>query len=139
MAQTASTSLLVADDDPYVQATYKFCFEEAGFNVGVANDGNEVIAYLKRHKVDAVLLDIFMPKKDGFETLLDIKKQFPNVCVIVMTGGGTDPSIDYLAMASQLGADRAVEKPASPQDLVRMVQASPCCSTGGATGCTRSP
>jgi CheY-like chemotaxis protein len=115
-------SLLVVDDDPLVQATYKHCFEEAGYKTGVANDGRAALTYLAQNKTDTVFLDVFMPDKDGLETLLEIKKQFPDLRVVVMTGGGERARFDFLSAAAKFGADGVVKKPISPAELIRMVE-----------------
>jgi CheY-like chemotaxis protein len=118
----AIKSLLVADDDPLVQATYKHCFEEAGYKTGIANDGREALAYLAENEVNTLFLDVFMPDKDGLETLLEAKKRFPGLRIVVMTGGGHRARFDFLSAAAKFGADGVVKKPISPTELIRMVE-----------------
>jgi CheY-like chemotaxis protein len=118
----ATQSLLIADDDPFVQLTYKHCFEEAGYKVGLAGDGRAAINFLKANKTDIVFLDIFMPDKDGLETLLVIKKTYPDVRVVAMTGGGKKTRHDFLTTASKFGADGVVRKPIAPSDLIEMIK-----------------
>jgi len=118
---TAPKSLLIADDDPLVQVTLKYCLEEAGHRTAVANDGREALAYLEQNQVDTIFLDVFMPDKDGLETLLEIKRRFPHVRVIVMTGGGKRGRYDFLSTASKFGADGVLRKPVSASDLMALV------------------
>jgi DNA-binding response OmpR family regulator len=114
--------LLVVDDDSLIRATYKHCFEQAGFSVGLASNGNQAISYLCNHEVGTVFLDVFMPDKEGLETLLEIKKRFSGVRVIVMTGGSVEGSPhDFLAIATKFGADGVIRKPFSPEAIVKML------------------
>ena len=119
---TQIKSLLIADDDPLVQATFKYCFEEAGYKTGLASDGRQAMAYLAENEVDTVFLDVFMPDKDGLETLLEIKKRFPGMRVVVMTGGGQRARFDFLSAAAKFGADGVVKKPISPGELIKMME-----------------
>jgi CheY-like chemotaxis protein len=118
-------TLLIADDDHLVQMTYKHVFEEAGHTTGLASDGRETIAYLEKHAVDTVFLDVFMPDKDGLETLIEIKRRFPAVRVIVMSGGGMNQRYDILNVASKFGADGIVRKPVSSRELLDMLRPVP--------------
>ncbi len=115
-------TLLIADDDHLVRMTYRHFFEEAGHTTGLANDGSETIAYLEKHDVDTVFLDVFMPDKDGLETLIEIKKRFPAVRVIVMSGGGMNQRYDILNVALKFGADGVVRKPTGPRELLDMLE-----------------
>jgi DNA-binding response OmpR family regulator len=64
-----------------------------------------------------VVLDIIMPAQDGIETLGTIKKQFPKVKLLMVSGGGKLNSAQYLTMALVLGADSVLAKPFKPEEL----------------------
>ena len=117
-------ALLIADDDHLVRTTYKYIFDEAGYATGLASNGCETIAYLERHEVDIVFLDVFMPDKDGLETLIEIKNRFPRVHVIAMSGGGMHQRYDILGVASKFGANGVIRKPAARHDLLAMAERS---------------
>jgi DNA-binding response OmpR family regulator len=118
----ADTVLLV-DDDPIVRATYEHLLKEHGYEVLSAGDGNEALSCLRESSVGAILLDVFMPDRDGLETLIEVKKEFPGVRVIVMTGGGLGTRQEYLAIASKFGADAIVKKPASIDEILAALRA----------------
>jgi DNA-binding response OmpR family regulator len=124
MAANAKT-ILVVDDDKLVLAMYKFAFEDHGYRVLLADDGNAAVRTLESQQVDVVFLDILMPEKEGLETLLEIKQRFPEVAVFVMSGGGTRGKHDFLTVAKKFGATGIVKKPATPKDLIALIDALP--------------
>ncbi len=117
----ARTAVIIADDDPLVRNTYKFCFERAGFESFTADDGRQALNLLERHRNCVLLLDVFMPGMDGIETLLDVRRLHPEVPVIVFSGG-TSGQYDFLGAAQKLGASAVVRKPASPQQLIAIIE-----------------
>ena len=124
MAANAKTVLIV-DDDKLVLAMYKFAFEDHGYRVLLADDGNAALRTLESQQVDVVFLDILMPEKEGLETLLEIKQRFPDVAVFVMSGGGTRGRHDFLTVAKKFGATGIVKKPATPKELIALIEALP--------------
>jgi len=117
----ADKHILVADDDMLVQKTLKFGLEESGYTVGLAKNGSEAVRYIAANKPDLVLLDVFMPDSDGLEALLTSKRQFPNVKVIVMSGGGMKGHYEFLSMAKKFGADGVLRKPVLSRDLITLL------------------
>lgn len=118
---TAKTVVIIADDDPLVRITYKYCFEEADYQCLTADDGHQALCLLEQHRNCVLVLDVFMPGMDGIETLLDVRKRHPHVPVIVVSGGaGGD--YDFLGAAQKLGACAVVRKPASPRLLVDIIE-----------------
>lgn len=115
-------TILIADDDMLVKMTYKHCLEEAGYQVLLANDGQQAIRLLEANNVRAMLLDVFMPEKDGIETLLDVKRRFPNLPIIVMSGGGLHGRLDFLDAARKFGANATVPKPSGPAAIIQVIE-----------------
>jgi DNA-binding response OmpR family regulator len=130
MSQDSKT-VLVVDDDLLVLATYKFPFEERGYRVLLAENGNIALKHLEAGAVDIVFLDVLMPDKEGLETLLEIKRRFADVPVFVMSGGGTRGKHDFLAVAKKFGATGALKKPVTPHELMKIIDALP---TRGSSG-----
>jgi len=130
MATNAKT-ILVVDDDKLVLAMYKFAFEDQGYRVLVADDGNVALKVLDAQPIDVVFLDIIMPEKEGLETLLEIKQRFPQIAVFVMSGGGTRGKHDFLTVAKKFGATGVVKKPATPKELIALIEALPDTSQAG--------
>ncbi len=69
-----------------------------------------------------VITDIFMPEKEGIETIRDLKRQFPQVKIIAMSGGGRKGNFDFLEMAETLGADRSFSKPFERQEMLDAIR-----------------
>ncbi len=82
--------ILVVDDDAYLSNAYRVKFTKAGFEVKNAYDGDEAINMLQVFTPDVILLDIVMPRKDGFTTLQEIKanEQWKNIPVILASNLG---------------------------------------------------
>lgn len=116
--------ILIADDDLLVQKTLKFGLEELGCTVGLAKNGLEALQYIAARNPALVALDVFMPDSDGLEALLAIKKQFPAVKVVVMSGGGMKGHYEFLSMAKKFGADGVLRKPIIARDLAAMLEPS---------------
>lgn len=120
----AKKTILIVDDDVFVRMTYKHCFEDAGYTVFLAENGQEATTFLESQVIDAMLLDLFMPEKDGIETLLEVKRRFPNVPVIVISGGAVRGRFDLLGAAVKLGAHAMVRKPIPPPELMQIIERS---------------
>jgi DNA-binding response OmpR family regulator len=119
----AAATILIADDDPLVRAAYKSALERRGYQVLLADDGNGAVELIEQQTIDLVLLDILMPNKEGLETLIELKRRFPDITIFVMSGGGTRSSHDFLSVASKFGADAVLRKPFSPQSLFDLIDA----------------
>lgn len=88
--------VLVVEDDNYLANAYRVKLTKAGFEIKNAFDGNEAINTLQTYTPDLILLDIVMPKKDGFATLEEIKKneQLKNIPVILASNLGQKEDVD---------------------------------------------
>ncbi|MEK7517113.1 MAG: response regulator [Patescibacteria group bacterium] len=95
--------ILVVEDDNYLANAYRVKLSKAGLEVKNAFDGNEALGILQTYTPDIILLDIVMPKKDGFATLQDLKtnEQFKNIPVIIASNLGQKEDFDK---AMKLGA-----------------------------------
>ena len=112
--------LLVDDEKDFVEIL-SLRLEEAGENVTSAHSGRECLDVLKNNNIDVVILDILMPGMDGIATLKEIKKRFPLVEVIMLTGHGTTESaVDGL----KLGAFDYLLKPAHFGELTAKLNAA---------------
>lgn len=117
--------ILIIDDAPNVRATMRLMLEEAGHTVAEAVDGDSGLAAMKREAADLVICDVFMPGRNGVLTMNSLRKQFPRVKVIAVSGGCGDLTRpeDFLNLTKRLGADYAMAKPFSMDDLLRSVNA----------------
>ena len=88
--------ILIVEDDNYLTNAYRVKFTKVGFEVKNAFDGDEALDLLKTFMPDLILLDIIMPKKDGFATLTEIKanEKWKNIPVILASNLGQKEDID---------------------------------------------
>jgi CheY-like chemotaxis protein len=113
--------ILVIDDDSLMLDAVRRTLESRGHSVETAEDGTVGIDSIALRAPDLVITDIFMPGHDGIEVLLEIRKAFPALKVIAMSGGDSSGLIHLLADAEMLGANRTIPKPFTPRELVEVV------------------
>jgi len=107
---------LVIDDDIDFRDMLKEMLASWGIQVSTLCNGSNALAELKSSEFDLVLTDIIMPDKEGIETILEIRKEFPELRIIAMTAGGIVEPGTYLKVATKCGADCVLRKPfSSPQ------------------------
>lgn len=114
-------SILIIDDDANLRDSLRRTLQKAGYTVVEACDGVQGLQSLTTIPIDLVLLDVFMPDKDGLDTIRDLRVTKPDLRVIVMSGGGTKGSVDVLQIARYLGASRTLVKPFSRGRLLEAV------------------
>ena len=103
--------ILVIEDDVQLRRMLRRALEMEGYEVLEAADGSKGVSLYREHPTDLVLIDIFMPNKEGLETIMALKRDFPEVRVLAMSGGGVIGSAASLDMAKGLGAERVYVKP----------------------------
>lgn len=114
--------ILLVDDDPDVVRSLRTTLTKAGYEVVPASNGAEAVRLWRElNGGDLVLLDMFMPEKDGLETIIELRTHSPDVPIIAMSGGGTMGRVDILADAKLLGAVHTLEKPFSTHTLLALV------------------
>jgi len=111
--------ILVVDDEPLIREVIKEYCELEEYNVVEANNGLEALEILKKEKIDIIILDIMMPKLDGFSTLKKIK-EIKNTPVILLSARKEE--FDKL-MGFELGSDDYLTKPFSPKELIARIKA----------------
>src|SRR5436853_323792 len=79
--------ILVVDDHEDVRNVFRAVLQDAGHTVVVAGDGDQALRLYRANPTDLVLLDIFMPGKDGIETLRELRAEFPQAQVIAVSAG----------------------------------------------------
>ncbi len=113
-----NTTLLLVDDEKVNLVLTAQIFRNRGFRVLTAANASEALVLAKDEQPEIVLLDYFMPGKDGFSTLKEIKSNFPDIYVIILTGKGSEEIAVALMKA---GASDYILKPFVNQDLVERV------------------
>lgn len=110
--------ILVVDDDRDIVATLKIQLEKEGFAVLAAYDGQEALELLNREKVHLILLDIMMPKMDGFSAIMKIREK-RNIPILVMSAKSED-SDKILGLS--IGADDYITKPFNYKEVIARVR-----------------
>lgn len=111
--------ILIIDDDPILREIAVELLGDAGHECRVAEDGQLGLASLEAHPADLILLDMIMPNMDGVEALGQIKARWPDLPVIVMSGGARTITLQsLLRMAAALGADEVLAKPLRRETLL---------------------
>ncbi len=116
-----TTKVLIADDEPNIVISLEFLMAREGYEVVVAGDGEEALEQIERHAPDLVLLDVMMPKRNGYEVCQQIRStpRWRDIKVIMLTAKGRDAEV---AKGLALGADAYMTKPFSTKDLVQQVK-----------------
>ena len=115
--------ILIIDDDEHARTAIRRILEYVGHSVLEAADGREGLRIYHNAPVELVITDILMPEKDGLETIIALRKEFPEVKIIAITGGGRTGHRDFLYVAERLGAKRTLHKPFDIQELIDAVHA----------------
>lgn len=113
--------LLIADDEPNIVISIEFLMKREGFEVLVAHDGAEALEKIRAERPDIVLLDVMMPKKNGFDVCQEVRADaaLAGTRILMLTAKGRDTEV---AKGLALGADAYVTKPFSTKELVEKVK-----------------
>lgn len=114
--------ILIVEDDRFLARAYQSKLANAGFRLGTAYDGEEAIAMLGQEKPDLMILDIIMPKKNGFEVLQEIQNhpEWKTIPVILLTNLGQE---EDRKKGQELGAvDYIIKADFSLQEIVTLIK-----------------
>ncbi len=114
--------ILVIDDDDQVRKLIATMLEREGYGVDQLSDGLNAYNRYAAEPYDLVITDIIMPEKEGLETIMEIRRDFPECQVIAISGGGRISPMDCLSMARQLGAAYTFSKPFERVELIKAVR-----------------
>ena len=115
--------ILVVDDNASVRRSLAALLTRAGHDVIQAANGSEASRVWREVELDLIILDLFMPEKDGIETMVELRAFVPGIPIIVMSGGGGDGSrLDMLNAAELLGASLSIEKPFTLAEMLEAVR-----------------
>lgn len=109
--------ILIVDDEELVRFSLRTMLEEFEHSVEEAADGNEALAKIKEGGFDLAIIDIFMPEKEGTETIMELRRDFPDLKLVAISGGGQTGDLAYLKVAEAFGADMILPKPLTESDL----------------------
>lgn len=112
-------NILIADDNRQIVSILSEYCKKNNFTVTTAYDGEEALNKVKKNKFDLILLDVMMPKKNGFDVCKEIRS-FSNIPIIMVTARGEDFE---RIMGLEIGADDYIVKPFSPAEVIARVNA----------------
>jgi len=112
--------ILVIDDDPDLRAVLEQMLRPAGYEVVLAADGREGVAQFRAQSADVVITDLYMPHQEGFETINELRRRFPGIAIIAMSGKPAAATL--LSIAQKLGVTAALQKPFTSDELLAAVE-----------------
>jgi DNA-binding NtrC family response regulator len=107
------TSILLIDDNEEFSRLMQIGLGRLGHKVTIAFDGDEGLRALRANSYDIVITDIIMPGREGLETIIEVKRMYPDMPILAISGGGITGKTAFLEAAKKLGATDALEKPFS--------------------------
>jgi DNA-binding response OmpR family regulator len=130
--------VLVVDDEPFILRSLGFVLERAGLTVATARNGEEALTALRDERPRLVILDVMMPRRNGYEVCEIIKgdPDLRDTYVILLTAKGQESARDRGLVA---GADEYMTKPFSPSKIVERVREILASPRAGETASTGSP
>lgn len=114
-----NVKILIVDDDPIVLHSCKRVFEAEGFEVCMVPSADKALEVMKNKTFDILLIDVKMPERDGMYLMRAVKKQWPEVPIVVMSGY---PTPETIAEGLRLGAEEFIAKPFTPDELLKIVR-----------------
>jgi DNA-binding response OmpR family regulator len=114
-----ASKVLIVDDEPNIVLSLEFIMNQRGYETRVARDGEEALAEVERFRPDLVLLDVMLPRRDGFEVCQTLRAEgWSELKILMLTARGRDVEIEK---GLALGADGYVTKPFGTGELVKRV------------------
>ncbi len=114
--------ILIIDDEAMIRDLLKELLEREGYETITASGGNDGIEIYRKKPADLIITDLIMPGKEGIETIMELRRDFPDVKIIAMSGGGKIDSETYLKIAKTIGAIETIAKPFDRKDLLKTIR-----------------
>lgn len=103
--------ILVVDDNADLRDSLRLLLARLGYDAETARDGQQAMDIQRQRPAAILITDIFMPGKDGIETIAAFRRDWPMIKIVAMSGGGAVATRDYLEVAPDIGADAVLRKP----------------------------
>ena len=114
--------ILIIDDEVQILKMLREMLEGEGYEVMDAPNGKEGIRLYRENPTDLIITDLIMPEKEGIETIVELRRDFPDVKIIAISGGGLLDPEQYLSMAKRFGAQYTFAKPVEREELLKAVR-----------------
>ncbi len=115
-------SILVVDDDDLIRKLVVKTLVRAGYDVTASANGQEAERIYRQEPSDLIITDLFMPEKEGMEIIMELRRDYPDVKIIAISGAGSLGATEYLEMAMMIGASRTLAKPFGQEQLLSTVR-----------------
>ena len=114
--------ILIVDDEEQIRTMLAQMLEQEGYKVHTAENGEEGLALVGRQAFDLVITDMIMPVKDGLKFIMELVRDYPDLKILAISGGGAIKAERYLTMAGYLGDIATLEKPFKRDVLLELVR-----------------
>jgi len=114
--------ILVIDDDKFVRTSIRAVLEGAGNEVSDASDAETGLGLQRANPFDVAIVDLIMPNKEGLETIRELKRDFPALPIIAISGGGDIVRKNFFQAAELFGAKITLEKPFDGGELLAAIE-----------------
>jgi len=114
--------ILIIDDDAQLLAMLRQTLEREGYEVVEASDGKAGLKRYHENPTDLIITDLIMPEKEGIETITELRRAFPDVKIIAISGGGQVDPGQYLSIAKSFGVQYTFAKPVERNELLKAVR-----------------
>ncbi|HDL17601.1 MAG TPA: response regulator, partial [Bacteroidetes bacterium] len=114
--------ILIVDDDVQIREMLQQKLHRSGYETVEATDGNVAIKLHSAQPADLIIMDLVMPEKEGIETIMELRRNFPDVKIIAISGGSRhlEPG-NFLHLAKKLGAQHVLKKPFKLKDMLEVI------------------
>lgn len=116
--------ILVVDDEELVRFTLRVALEADGHQITTAENGKDALRLVAENTYDLVITDLIMPEKEGIETIIELKRSYPGIKILAISGGGKLKDTSALEIAGYLGARNTLKKPFGRDELLSKVTQS---------------
>ena len=114
--------ILIVDDDDQMRSLIGKMLDGTGHDVVVAPDGKAGLGLIDEQPPDVVVTDILMPETDGLELIYTLRRDFPDVKIIAISGCGETGYLNFLSEAEEFGADETLRKPFTRAQLLETIE-----------------
>jgi DNA-binding NtrC family response regulator len=114
--------ILVVDDEEQIRLMLSQMLAHAGYEVHTAENGDDGMAMVGRYDFDLIITDMIMPVKDGLKFIMELVRDYPDLKILAISGGGAIKAERYLTMAGYLGDIATLEKPFKREVMLTLVE-----------------